>query len=77
MHLLFSPQIFIALMIYQLLVLKCLQMPTREACHVAVQKSHPSKQRLWKHALARQNAKGQGPTPVLQIVCEYLCPEVL
>ncbi|KAK4435658.1 L-arabinokinase [Sesamum alatum] len=45
-----------------------LQMPTREACHVAVQKIHPTKQRLWKHALARQNAKGQGPTPVLQIV---------
>ncbi|KAG6391367.1 hypothetical protein SASPL_149121 [Salvia splendens] len=55
-------------LVLQLLVLKCLQMPTREACHVAVQKSHPSKQRLWKHALARQNAKGQGPTPVLQIV---------
>ncbi|KAL0330943.1 UNVERIFIED_CONTAM: L-arabinokinase [Sesamum angustifolium] len=45
-----------------------LQMPTREACHVAVQKIHPTKQRLWKHALARQNAKGQRPTPVLQIV---------
>ncbi|PIN15926.1 Galactokinase [Handroanthus impetiginosus] len=45
-----------------------LQMPIREACHVAVQKIHPSKQRLWKHAQARQNAKGQGPTPVLQIV---------
>ncbi|KAI3468448.1 hypothetical protein Pfo_025111 [Paulownia fortunei] len=45
-----------------------LQMPTREACHVAVQKIHPSKQRLWKHAQARQNAKGQGPTAVLQIV---------
>ncbi|KAL3361520.1 hypothetical protein AABB24_014411 [Solanum stoloniferum] len=45
-----------------------LQMPIREACHVAVQKIHPSKQRLWKHALARQQDKGQGPTPVLQIV---------
>nr|GEV48794.1 L-arabinokinase-like [Tanacetum cinerariifolium] len=45
-----------------------LQMPIREACHVAVQKIQPSKQRLWKHAQARQNAKGQGPTPVLQIV---------
>uniref|UniRef100_A0A5B7AAJ5 Putative L-arabinokinase-like n=1 Tax=Davidia involucrata TaxID=16924 RepID=A0A5B7AAJ5_DAVIN len=45
-----------------------LQMPIREACHVAVQKNHPSKQRLWKHAQARQHAKGQGPTPVLQIV---------
>ncbi|KAK1323128.1 L-arabinokinase [Acorus calamus] len=45
-----------------------LQMPIREACHVAVQRNHPSKHKLWKHALARQNAKGQGPTPVLQIV---------
>ncbi|KAK9052761.1 hypothetical protein SSX86_029391 [Deinandra increscens subsp. villosa] len=45
-----------------------LQMPIREACHVAVQKIQPGKQRLWKHAQARQHAKGQGPTPVLQIV---------
>ncbi|KAK6927776.1 Galactokinase, N-terminal domain [Dillenia turbinata] len=45
-----------------------LQMPIREACHVAVQRNHPSKQKLWKHALARQNAKGRGSTPVLQIV---------
>ncbi|GER39757.1 galactokinase [Striga asiatica] len=45
-----------------------LQMPTREACHVAVQNIHPTKQRLWKHAQARQNAKGKGLTPVLQIV---------
>ncbi|KAK4490886.1 hypothetical protein RD792_001601 [Penstemon davidsonii] len=45
-----------------------LQMPIREACHVAVQKIHPTKQRLWKHAQARQNAEGQEPTPVLQIV---------
>lgn len=45
-----------------------LQMPIREACHVAVQRNHPSKQRLWKHAQSRQHAKGQGPTPVLQIV---------
>ncbi|KAA8528210.1 hypothetical protein F0562_035539 [Nyssa sinensis] len=45
-----------------------LQMPIREACHVAVQKNHPSKHRLWKHAHARQHDKGQGPTPVLQIV---------
>ncbi|KAG8636480.1 L-arabinokinase isoform X2 [Manihot esculenta] len=45
-----------------------LQMPIREACHVAVQRNHPGKHRLWKHAEARQNAKGQGPTPVLQIV---------
>ncbi|KAL3330630.1 hypothetical protein AABB24_034453 [Solanum stoloniferum] len=47
-----------------------LQMPIREACHVAVQKIHPSKQRLWKHALARQQDKGQGPTPVLQIILQ-------
>ncbi|KAL8137180.1 hypothetical protein V2J09_003181 [Rumex salicifolius] len=45
-----------------------LQMPIREACHVAVQMNYPSKQRLWKHAQARQQVKGQGPTPVLQIV---------
>ncbi|KAK4793267.1 hypothetical protein SAY86_023702 [Trapa natans] len=45
-----------------------LQMPTREACHVAVQISHPSKHKLWKHALARQETNGMGPTPVLQIV---------
>ncbi|GAY44535.1 hypothetical protein CUMW_082720, partial [Citrus unshiu] len=45
-----------------------LQMPIREACHVALQKISPSKQRLWKHALARHNDKGQGPMPVLQIV---------
>lgn len=45
-----------------------LQMPIREACHVAVQKIHPRKQRLWKHAQARQLAKGQALTPVLQIV---------
>ncbi|KAK1367624.1 L-arabinokinase [Heracleum sosnowskyi] len=41
-----------------------LQMPIREACHVAVQMIHPSKQRLWKHAQARR----QGSSPVLQIV---------
>jgi L-arabinokinase len=45
-----------------------LQMPIREACHVAVQRNHPSKHRLWKHALARQDTEGQGPTPVLAIV---------
>ncbi|XP_019150591.1 PREDICTED: L-arabinokinase-like [Ipomoea nil] len=43
-------------------------MPIKEACHVAVQTIHPSNQKLWKHAQARQQAKGQGPTPVLQIV---------
>ncbi|KAJ6819094.1 L-arabinokinase isoform X1 [Iris pallida] len=45
-----------------------LQMPIREACHVAVQRNHPSKQNLWKHAQARQQAKGLGPVPVLQMV---------
>ncbi|ONK68121.1 uncharacterized protein A4U43_C05F7660 [Asparagus officinalis] len=45
-----------------------LQMPIREACHVAVQRNHPSKHKLWKHAQARQQAKGEGPLPVLQIV---------
>ncbi|KAF5456554.1 hypothetical protein F2P56_026024 [Juglans regia] len=45
-----------------------LQLPIREACHVAVQRNHPSKHRLWNHALARQQAKGQGSTPVLEIV---------
>jgi len=45
-----------------------LQLPIREACHVAVQMNHPTKHRLWKHALARQQAKGQGSTPVLEIV---------
>ncbi|MQL74864.1 hypothetical protein Taro_007244, partial [Colocasia esculenta] len=45
-----------------------LQMPIREACHVAVQRNHPCKHKLWKHALARQNAKGKGPIPVVQIV---------
>ncbi|KAH7844149.1 hypothetical protein Vadar_024884 [Vaccinium darrowii] len=45
-----------------------LQMPIKEACHVAIQTNHPSKHKLWKHTQARQNAKGQGSTPVLQIV---------
>ncbi|PKA65818.1 L-arabinokinase [Apostasia shenzhenica] len=45
-----------------------LQMPIREACHVAVQRNHPAKQKLWKHVQARQQAKGEGPFPVLQIV---------
>ncbi|KMZ73213.1 Galactokinase, partial [Zostera marina] len=44
-----------------------LQMPIKEACHAAVQKNHPSKQKLWKHAQARQKTKGCGPIPVLQI----------
>jgi L-arabinokinase len=45
-----------------------LQMPIREACHVAVQSIHPSKQRLWKHAQARKQDKCQVSKPVLQIV---------
>uniref|UniRef100_F6H9P4 L-arabinokinase n=1 Tax=Vitis vinifera TaxID=29760 RepID=F6H9P4_VITVI len=45
-----------------------LQMPIREACHVAVQKNDPSKQKLWKHVQARQHIDGQGPKPILQIV---------
>ncbi|GAU15232.1 hypothetical protein TSUD_09700 [Trifolium subterraneum] len=45
-----------------------LQMPIREACHVALQRIDPSKHRLWKHAEARQNDKGGSPTAVLQIV---------
>ncbi|KAG9150524.1 hypothetical protein Leryth_010890 [Lithospermum erythrorhizon] len=45
-----------------------LQMPIKEACHVAVQKIHPGKQRLWKHAQARKQARGQELIPVLQIV---------
>ncbi|KAJ1255603.1 hypothetical protein BS78_K183500 [Paspalum vaginatum] len=44
-----------------------LQMPIREACHVAVQRSDPTKQKQWKHTQARQLAKG-GAMPVLQIV---------
>lgn len=43
-----------------------LQMPIREACHVAIQRNHPSKQKLWKHAQARQQK--EVPTPVIQIV---------
>ncbi|KAI3975448.1 hypothetical protein MKX01_022320 [Papaver californicum] len=45
-----------------------LQMPIREACHVAVQRTHPNKQKIWKHAQARQLAKGQEIAPILQIV---------
>ncbi|KAK6126618.1 hypothetical protein DH2020_039628 [Rehmannia glutinosa] len=45
-----------------------LQMPVREACHVAIQRSRPDKQKLWKHAQARQHNKVEGSSPVLQIV---------
>ncbi|KAK9699639.1 hypothetical protein RND81_08G186400 [Saponaria officinalis] len=45
-----------------------LQMPIKEACHVALQKNHPSKHKLWKHAQARQQDKGHEQMPVLQIV---------
>uniref|UniRef100_A0A453NA86 Galactokinase N-terminal domain-containing protein n=1 Tax=Aegilops tauschii subsp. strangulata TaxID=200361 RepID=A0A453NA86_AEGTS len=43
-----------------------LQMPIREACHVAIQRSDPIKQKLWKHTQARQLANGA--VPILQIV---------
>ncbi|KAL9377283.1 hypothetical protein Peur_031403 [Populus x canadensis] len=45
-----------------------LQMPIREACHVAVQKNHPSKQKLWKHAQARHHADHEKLAPILEIV---------
>ncbi|XP_051199033.1 L-arabinokinase [Lolium perenne] len=44
-----------------------LQLPLREACHVAIQRNHPSEQKLWKHAQARQLEK-EGVVPVVQIV---------
>ncbi|XP_066369481.1 L-arabinokinase-like isoform X1 [Miscanthus floridulus] len=44
-----------------------LQMPLREACHVAVQRNHPSKQKLWEHTKARQ-LENAGLVPVVQIV---------
>ncbi|KAM0837823.1 hypothetical protein ACQ4PT_061373 [Festuca glaucescens] len=43
-----------------------LQMPIREACHVAIQRTNPIKQKLWKHAQARQLANGA--VSVVQIV---------
>ncbi|XP_078169582.1 L-arabinokinase-like isoform X2 [Carex rostrata] len=45
-----------------------LQMPIKEACHVAVQRNHPSKHKLWKHTQARHLEKGHDHIPVLQIV---------
>ncbi|CAN1164111.1 ARA1 [Linum perenne] len=51
-----------------LLINHYFSMPTREACHMAVQRNDPNKHNIWKHAQARQNAKGLGPTHVLQIV---------
>ncbi|CAN6220188.1 unnamed protein product [Urochloa humidicola] len=44
-----------------------LQMPLREACHVAVQRNHPSKQKLWKQTQARQ-LENADLAPVIQIV---------
>ncbi|KAL5716067.1 L-arabinokinase [Ranunculus cassubicifolius] len=44
-----------------------LQLPIREACHVAVQRILPSKQKLWKHTQARHENGGEG-TPTLEIV---------
>ncbi|KAJ6809851.1 L-arabinokinase isoform X1 [Iris pallida] len=43
-------------------------MPIREACHVVVQRNHPSKHNLWKHVQAQQQAKGLGPISALQII---------
>ncbi|CAI0388032.1 unnamed protein product [Linum tenue] len=45
-----------------------LQMPIKEACHAAVQKNHPSKQKLWKHAQARHHSDSDKQTPILEIV---------
>ncbi|CAN1799210.1 ARA1 [Linum perenne] len=45
-----------------------LQMPIKEACHVAVQKNHPSKQKLWKHAQARHDSDRDKPTAIIEIV---------
>nr|CAB3471359.1 unnamed protein product [Digitaria exilis] len=43
------------------------KMPLREACHVAVQRNHPSKQKIWKHTQARR-LENAGLAPVIQIV---------
>lgn len=42
-----------------------LQLPTRLACHVALQAQPVTGHRLWRHMLARQ---GGSPHPVLRIV---------
>ncbi|KAL1205524.1 L-arabinokinase [Cardamine amara subsp. amara] len=42
-----------------------LLMPTREACHAAVQRNHPSKQKLCKHTEARHHSRD---APILEIV---------
>ncbi|XP_015643923.1 L-arabinokinase isoform X1 [Oryza sativa Japonica Group] len=44
-----------------------LQLPLREACHVAVQRNHPSNQKLWENTQARRLENG-GMEPVVQIV---------
>uniref|UniRef100_A0A0E0E605 Galactokinase N-terminal domain-containing protein n=1 Tax=Oryza meridionalis TaxID=40149 RepID=A0A0E0E605_9ORYZ len=41
-----------------------LQLPLREACHVAVQRNHPSNQKLWENTLARRLENG-GMEPVI------------
>ncbi|KAF3642306.1 L-arabinokinase [Capsicum annuum] len=51
------------------------KMPTRESCHVAIQRNHPSKHKLWKHAQARQPK--EGPTAVLQIFYRVVVRPVL
>jgi L-arabinokinase len=45
-----------------------LQMPIKEACHVAVQRSPPTQQRLWKHTRARMSAQGGAVKPVICMV---------
>ena len=43
-------------------------MPIKEACHVAVQRSSPFKQQMWKHVRERQLENGGVVKPVLRIV---------
>ncbi|GAQ77636.1 galactokinase [Klebsormidium nitens] len=45
-----------------------LQMPIKEAAHVALQRSDPAKAVLWKHTIARQKAKGRYPQAALHVV---------
>uniref|UniRef100_A0A0D9WTU1 GHMP kinase N-terminal domain-containing protein n=1 Tax=Leersia perrieri TaxID=77586 RepID=A0A0D9WTU1_9ORYZ len=46
-----------------------LQLPLREACHVAVQRNHQSNQKLWEHIHARQLENG-GKEPVVSFGSE-------
>ncbi|KAJ7521489.1 hypothetical protein O6H91_19G056700 [Diphasiastrum complanatum] len=54
-----------------------LQMPIREACHVAVQRSPPCKQRLWRHVQARHLAKKDCELSAVQIVTRIPRPKLL